>query len=60
MPYGAPEKHGLYDPQNEKDACGVGVVADIKGRRSHQIVLDAAPGCGGDGGSRQRRLGVPV
>ena len=41
MPYGAPEKHGLYDPQNEKDACGVGIVADIKGRRSHQIVLDA-------------------
>ena len=37
----APEKQGLYDPANEKDACGVGFVADIKGRRSHQIVLDA-------------------
>ncbi|MEZ4329207.1 MAG: glutamate synthase large subunit [Polyangiales bacterium] len=41
MPYGAPEKQGLYDPQNERDACGVGFVADIQGRRSHQIVLDA-------------------
>ena len=41
MPYGAPDQQGLYDPQYEKDACGVGFVADIKGRRSHQIVLDA-------------------
>ncbi|MFO0697481.1 MAG: glutamate synthase large subunit [Polyangiales bacterium] len=41
MRFGLPEKHGLYDPANEKDACGVGFVADIKGRRSHQIVLDA-------------------
>ena len=29
---------GLYDPQNEHDACGVGFVVDIKGRRSHEIV----------------------
>ncbi|HTN74710.1 MAG TPA: glutamate synthase central domain-containing protein, partial [Pirellulaceae bacterium] len=36
-----PEKHGLYDPANEKDSCGVGFVAHIKGERSHQIVLDA-------------------
>ena len=35
------EKHGLYDPANEKDSCGVGFVAHIKGQRSHQIVLDA-------------------
>jgi len=33
-----PQKQGLYDPRNEHDACGVGFVADIKGRRSHQIV----------------------
>ena len=26
---------GLYDPQHEKDSCGVAFVADIKGRRSH-------------------------
>jgi glutamate synthase (NADPH) large chain len=36
-----PEKQGLYDPRYEHDACGVGFVADIKGRRSHRIVKDA-------------------
>ncbi|MBA3483558.1 MAG: hypothetical protein H0T51_17260, partial [Pirellulales bacterium] len=36
-----PAKHGLYDPANEHDACGVGFVAHIKGQRSHQILLDA-------------------
>ena len=36
-----PEKQGLYDPANEKDACGVGFVANIKGVPSHQIMLDA-------------------
>jgi glutamate synthase (NADPH/NADH) large chain len=38
---GFPKKTGLYDPSNEKESCGVGFVADIKGRRSHQILLDA-------------------
>ena len=38
---GPPEKQGLYDPANEKESCGVGFVAHIKGQRSHQIVLDA-------------------
>jgi len=38
---GRPGKVGLYDPAFEKDACGVGFVAHIKGDRSHQIVLDA-------------------
>ena len=32
---------GLYDPSFEKDSCGVGFVANIKGRKSHQIVSDA-------------------
>lgn len=32
---------GLYSPDYEKDACGVGFVAHIKGERSHQIVQDA-------------------
>ena len=41
MKYGLPDKHGLYDPANEKDACGVGFVAQIKGVASHQIVRDA-------------------
>lgn len=39
--FGYPEKSGLYDPDNEKDSCGVGFVADIKGRPHHQILLDA-------------------
>ena len=29
---------GLYDPAHEHDACGVGFVVDIKGRKSHAIV----------------------
>ncbi len=36
-----PPKQGLYDPEFEKDACGVGFIAQIKGVPSHQIVLDA-------------------
>ncbi|TGD90539.1 glutamate synthase large subunit [Mycolicibacterium sp. CH28] len=35
-----PEAQGLYDPQHESDSCGVAMVADIQGRRSHQIVAD--------------------
>ena len=31
-------KQGLYDPQNEHDTCGVGVVANIKGVKSHDII----------------------
>ena len=41
LKFGFPEKTGLYDPQNEKDSCGVGFVANIKGVPSHQIMLDA-------------------
>jgi glutamate synthase (NADPH/NADH) large chain len=33
-----PARQGLYDPANEHDACGVGFVANFKGRKSHQIV----------------------
>jgi glutamate synthase (NADPH/NADH) large chain len=36
-----PEAEGLYDPAQEKDSCGVGFIADIKGRKSHQLVQDA-------------------
>jgi glutamate synthase (ferredoxin) len=36
-----PEKQGLYDPQYEHDACGVGFVVDLKGRKSHDIVAKA-------------------
>ena len=31
-------RQGLYDPQNEHDACGVGFVVNIKGRKSHDII----------------------
>ena len=36
-----PQVRGLYDPALEKDSCGVGFIADIKGRRSHKLVEDA-------------------
>src|SRR5712671_1887303 len=37
---GTPLAQGLYDPALDKDACGVGFIADIKGRKSHLIVED--------------------
>ena len=36
-----PEKQGLYDPRFEHDACGVGFVVNIKGRKSHRILEQA-------------------
>jgi glutamate synthase domain-containing protein 2/glutamate synthase domain-containing protein 1/glutamate synthase domain-containing protein 3 len=33
-----PEKQGLYDPQFEHDACGVGFVCNIKGEKSNTII----------------------
>jgi glutamate synthase (NADPH/NADH) large chain len=33
-----PEAQGLYDPRFEHDSCGVGFVADMKNRKSHDIV----------------------
>ena len=38
MGSGMPEQQGLYSPSNERDACGLGFVAHIKGKKSHQIV----------------------
>src|SRR6266404_1454814 len=35
---GLPERQGLYDPRNEHDSCGIGFVANIKGRKSHDII----------------------
>ncbi|MFA7623647.1 MAG: glutamate synthase-related protein [Pusillimonas sp.] len=35
---GLPKAQGLYNPQNEHDACGVGFVAHIKGKKSHAII----------------------
>ena len=38
---GLPPRRGLYDPDSEKDSCGVGFICDIKGRPSRQIIEDA-------------------
>ncbi|MGE0704733.1 MAG: glutamate synthase central domain-containing protein, partial [Vicinamibacterales bacterium] len=40
-PASPPLSEGLYDPQHEHDACGVGFVVDMKGRKSHAIVAQA-------------------
>src|ERR1700753_1206185 len=37
----APPAQGLYDPQFEHDACGLGFVVHMKGKKSHQMVTDA-------------------
>ena len=36
-----PQKQGMYDPQFERDACGMGFVVDVQGRPSHQIIQQA-------------------
>lgn len=36
--YNAPLQQGLYNPANEHDACGVGFIAHIKGKKSHKII----------------------
>jgi glutamate synthase (NADPH/NADH) large chain len=36
-----PRPSGLFDPAREYDACGVGFIADLKARNSHQLVEDA-------------------
>src|SRR5262245_50377815 len=38
---GFPPKQGLYNPQFEHDACGIGFVVNIKGKKSHTIVEQA-------------------
>ena len=35
------QSFGLFDPAQERDSCGVGFIADIKGQKSHKIVEDA-------------------
>src|SRR5947199_4770671 len=35
---GPPPQQGLYDPQFEHEACGVGFVVNIKGAKSHSII----------------------
>ena len=36
-----PKAQGLYDPDNEKDSCGVGFIVCINGSRDHKILHDA-------------------
>ena len=36
-----PNKQGLYDPQYEHDACGIGAIAQIKGIKTHKTIKDA-------------------
>ncbi|PYK60887.1 MAG: glutamate synthase large subunit [Verrucomicrobia bacterium] len=38
---GLPGKQGLYDPFFEHEACGVGFVVNVKGKKSHQIIQQA-------------------
>jgi glutamate synthase (ferredoxin) len=38
---GIPAKQGLYDPQHEHDACGVGFVVDLQGRKTHDLLTKA-------------------
>ena len=39
--YERPEAEGLFDPALERDACGVGFIANLKGVKSHRVVSDA-------------------
>ncbi len=34
------QKHGLYDPRFEHDACGVGFICSIKGEKSNVVIKD--------------------
>ena len=36
-----PNAQGLYSPTNEHDSCGVGFIVNIRGEKSHRIVLDS-------------------
>lgn len=57
----APKKVGLYDPANEKDACGIGFIADLTRTPTRSTVVVRAPllprRCRS---GRHRRLGVPA
>ena len=39
--YQGPAAQGLFDPAFERDACGVGFIADLKGRKSRKLITDA-------------------
>jgi glutamate synthase (NADPH/NADH) large chain len=37
---GAKAAQGLYDPRNEHDACGIGLIANIRNEKSHRMISD--------------------
>ncbi|XP_055629732.1 uncharacterized protein LOC129770731 isoform X2 [Toxorhynchites rutilus septentrionalis] len=41
MDWETPGAQGLYDPQNEHEACGVGFIVSIEGKANHKILRDA-------------------
>ena len=41
LPEGMKDASGLYDPRNEHDACGIGLLANIDNIKSHRVVKDA-------------------
>ena len=41
----SPHKQGLYDSSNEHENCGIGLIVDMKGRKSHDIVSGALEIC---------------
>ena len=40
LPEGIPEANGLYNPRNEHDACGIGLIVNINNIKSHRIIDD--------------------
>ena len=40
-PFWPPSRQGLYDPAHERDACGLGFIAHIKGQKRHAIITQA-------------------
>jgi len=41
-PWNGPQKDGLYDPQLEKEACGVGFIVAIDGKRTNKVSMRVA------------------
>jgi len=41
-PWTGPQKDGLYDPQLEKEACGVGFIVAIDGKRTNKVSMRVA------------------
>ena len=44
-PFGLPEPFGLYDPARDHNSCGVGLYANIRNDKSHQILQQGLRSC---------------